>query len=139
MADETHGIEIEIDSRPSEQGKQRVIRSLDDIRKKTDEIGKAGADALFGGKVVATMPLDGMERITIDGVEYEAFNTSGGVATMCETFAGKVPGFLTPDEALSRHYIDLGGVFMAVGLDVNLLARHTTALAARFKNPEGTK
>ncbi|MFN5776036.1 MAG: aldolase/citrate lyase family protein, partial [Burkholderiaceae bacterium] len=50
--------------------------------------------------------------------------------------AGKVPGFLTPDEALSRHYIALGGVFMAVGLDVNLLARHTTALAARFKNPE---
>lgn len=46
--------------------------------------------ALFGGKTVATMPLDGMERITIDGVEYEAFNTSGGVATMCETFAGKV-------------------------------------------------
>jgi tape measure domain-containing protein len=45
VADETHGIEIEIDSRPSEQGKQRVIRSLDDIRKKTDEIGKAGADA----------------------------------------------------------------------------------------------
>jgi hypothetical protein len=27
---------------------------------------------------------------------------------------------------------------MAVGLDGNLLARHTTALAARFKNPEGT-
>lgn len=47
-------------------------------------------DALFGGQRVATMPLDGMERITIDGTEYEAFNTSGGVATMCETFAGKV-------------------------------------------------
>ena len=47
-------------------------------------------EALFGGKHVTTMPLDGMERITIDGTEYEAFNTSGGVATMCETFAGKV-------------------------------------------------
>jgi saccharopine dehydrogenase-like NADP-dependent oxidoreductase len=47
-------------------------------------------EALFGGKLVGTMPLDGVERITIDGVEYEAFNTSGGVATMCETFAGKV-------------------------------------------------
>ncbi len=47
-------------------------------------------DALYGGQRVASMPLDGMERITIDGVEYEAFNTSGGVATMCETFAGKV-------------------------------------------------
>jgi saccharopine dehydrogenase-like NADP-dependent oxidoreductase len=47
-------------------------------------------EALFAGRRVATMPLDGMERITIDGVEYEAFNTSGGVATMCETFEGRV-------------------------------------------------
>ena len=47
-------------------------------------------EALHGGKLVTTMPLDGVERITIDGTEYEAFNTSGGVATMCQTFAGKV-------------------------------------------------
>ena len=47
-------------------------------------------EALHEGKPIATMPLDGVERLTIDGVEYEAFNTSGGVATMCETFAGKV-------------------------------------------------
>lgn len=47
-------------------------------------------EALHSGKRIATLPLDGVERITIDGVEYEAFNTSGGVATMCETFAGKV-------------------------------------------------
>ena len=47
-------------------------------------------EALHGGKLITTMPLDGVERITIDGTEYEAFNTSGGVATMCQTFAGKV-------------------------------------------------
>jgi saccharopine dehydrogenase-like NADP-dependent oxidoreductase len=47
-------------------------------------------EALHGGKRITTLPLDGVERLTIDGVEYEAFNTSGGVATMCETFAGKV-------------------------------------------------
>ncbi len=47
-------------------------------------------EALHGGKLVTTMPLDGVERITIDGTEYEAFNTSGGVATMCQTFAGRV-------------------------------------------------
>ena len=50
-------------------------------------------EALHDGKRIATLPLDGAERLTIDGVEYEAFNTSGGVATMCETFAGKV-GYL---------------------------------------------
>jgi saccharopine dehydrogenase-like NADP-dependent oxidoreductase len=47
-------------------------------------------EALHEGEKIATLPLDGVERLTIDGVEYEAFNTSGGVATMCETFAGKV-------------------------------------------------
>jgi len=47
-------------------------------------------EALHAGKRVTTMPLDGVERITIDGTEYEAFNTSGGVATMCETFEGRV-------------------------------------------------
>src|SRR4029077_2827454 len=47
-------------------------------------------EALHAGRRVTTMPLDGVERITIDGTEYEAFNTSGGVATMCQTFAGKV-------------------------------------------------
>ena len=47
-------------------------------------------EALHGGRRITTLPLDGVERLTIDGVEYEAFNTSGGVATMCETFAGKV-------------------------------------------------
>jgi len=47
-------------------------------------------EALHNGKRITTLPLDGVERLTVDGVEYEAFNTSGGVATMCETFAGKV-------------------------------------------------
>jgi saccharopine dehydrogenase-like NADP-dependent oxidoreductase len=47
-------------------------------------------EALHGGQRIATLPLDGVERLTIDGVEYEAFNTAGGVATMCETFAGKI-------------------------------------------------
>lgn len=47
-------------------------------------------EALHEGKRIPTVPLDGVERLTIDGTEYEAFNTSGGVATMCETFCGRV-------------------------------------------------
>ena len=54
-----------------------------------NEYCKVG-EALHAGHLIASLPLDGVERITIDGTEYEAFNTSGGVATMCETFAGKV-------------------------------------------------
>ncbi|MDW5440993.1 HpcH/HpaI aldolase/citrate lyase family protein [Polaromonas sp. SM01] len=48
--------------------------------------------------------------------------------------AGKAAGILTTDEALARHYMDLGATFVAVGLDTNLLVRHTSALAARFKS-----
>jgi len=47
-------------------------------------------DALWRGQHVKTMPLDGLEHIVLDGIPYEAFNTSGGVATMCETYEGKV-------------------------------------------------
>ena len=39
-------------------------------------------DALFRGKPVKTLPLDGKENLVIDGIAYEAFNTSGGVATV---------------------------------------------------------
>ena len=36
------------------------------------------------------LPLEGYEHITIDGVEYEAFNTSGGLGSLCDSFLGKV-------------------------------------------------
>lgn len=35
-------------------------------------------------------PLEGYETITLDGVLYEAFNTSGGLGTLADTYAGKV-------------------------------------------------
>lgn len=47
--------------------------------------------------------------------------------------AGKAPGILTADEKLAQHYLSLGAVFVAVGLDTQILMRHTTGLAARFK------
>lgn len=51
---------------------------------------------------------------------------------------GKAAGILTPDETLARHYLSLGATFVAVGLDTNLLARATSALAERFKSePKG--
>jgi len=47
-------------------------------------------DAIRAGKRVDALPLDGLEHFSLDGVEYEAFNTSGGLGTLCETLAGKV-------------------------------------------------
>lgn len=47
--------------------------------------------------------------------------------------AGKAPGILTPDREQAAHYLKLGAVFVAVGLDTQLLVRHTRELAAHFK------
>ena len=46
--------------------------------------------AIRGGEQVTLQPLEGLEHFTIDGVDYEAFNTSGGLGTLCETLAGAV-------------------------------------------------
>lgn len=51
--------------------------------------------------------------------------------------AGKAVGILTPDEAQARKYLAMGATFIAVGLDSNLLARATSALAAAFKGAPG--
>ena len=48
------------------------------------------ADAIYEGKSVKLMPLEGVEKIVIEGESFEAFNTSGGCATMCETFENQV-------------------------------------------------
>ena len=42
------------------------------------------------GEFVALQPLEGYETITLDGVLYEAFNTSGGLGTLCETYDGMI-------------------------------------------------
>jgi len=47
-------------------------------------------DVISNSKHIKAQPLDGLEQIYLDGDRYEAFNTSGGVATMCETYQGQV-------------------------------------------------
>jgi saccharopine dehydrogenase-like NADP-dependent oxidoreductase len=47
-------------------------------------------DAIHEGRRVELLPLEGYEHFSLDGVRYEAFNTSGGLGTLCETFEGRV-------------------------------------------------
>jgi len=42
--------------------------------------------ALMGGRLVSVAPLEGLEEIEIDGTLYEAFNTSGGLGSLGDTF-----------------------------------------------------
>lgn len=47
-------------------------------------------DAIINGELGKLQPLDDLESIEIDGLHYEAFNTSGGLGTLAATYKGKV-------------------------------------------------
>lgn len=47
-------------------------------------------EVIHNGKKKMVPALDGLEKIYIGGEEFEAFSTSGGLGTMCETYEGKV-------------------------------------------------
>ncbi|TDB61199.1 saccharopine dehydrogenase family protein [Arundinibacter roseus] len=48
------------------------------------------AEVIHNGVRKTVSSLDGIEVINIEGQEFEAFTTSGGLGTMCETYDGRV-------------------------------------------------
>lgn len=47
-------------------------------------------EAIVDGKLRETSPLEEIDTFSLDGIDYEAFNTSGGLGTLCESLQGKV-------------------------------------------------
>ncbi len=47
-------------------------------------------EAIIDGKEVKVQPLEHLEEIKIDGLTYEAFNTSGGLGTLANTYRERV-------------------------------------------------
>ncbi|MBX3619732.1 MAG: saccharopine dehydrogenase family protein [Rhizobacter sp.] len=47
-------------------------------------------EAIVDGRLCTVPALEEREEFSLDGVLYEAFNTSGGLGTLCETLAGQV-------------------------------------------------
>ncbi|MFT5574224.1 MAG: saccharopine dehydrogenase-like NADP-dependent oxidoreductase [Cryomorphaceae bacterium] len=47
-------------------------------------------EAIVEGTLMQVPPLEELESFSLDGVSYEAFNTSGGLGTLCDTLEGKV-------------------------------------------------
>lgn len=47
-------------------------------------------EAVENGQLTTVPPLEQLERLTIDGVDYEAFNTSGGLGTLAITLKDRV-------------------------------------------------
>jgi saccharopine dehydrogenase-like NADP-dependent oxidoreductase len=86
-------------------------------------------EAIVDGRRCEVPALEEAEELALDGVTYEAFNTSGGLGTLCETLAGRVenlnyktvryPGhrdivkLLIRDLRLGMHRDLLKGVFEA--------------------------
>ena len=59
-----------------------------------------GCEAIVDGEMRELEPLEGYETFSLDGIDYEAFNTSGGLGTLCGRLAGPEPQL--QDRALSR-------------------------------------
>jgi saccharopine dehydrogenase-like NADP-dependent oxidoreductase len=47
-------------------------------------------EAIHEGERRDVLPMEGLEHFSLDGIRYEAFNTSGGLGSLCETFEGRV-------------------------------------------------
>ncbi len=47
-------------------------------------------EAIVDGRLREVPAMEEKEEFSLDGVRYEAFNTSGGLGTLCETLEGKV-------------------------------------------------
>lgn len=47
-------------------------------------------EAIVDGKETHLMPLEDLEQIKLDGLTYEAFNTSGGIGSLAQSYLGRI-------------------------------------------------
>ena len=59
-------------------------------------------EAIFDGRAMDVAPLEGLEEIEIDGTPYEAFNTSGGLGSLGDTFGSRAQSHGLQDDPLPR-------------------------------------
>ncbi|HET6251396.1 MAG TPA: saccharopine dehydrogenase C-terminal domain-containing protein [Tepidisphaeraceae bacterium] len=71
---------------PTNEMKYNLTWSTDGL---INEYGNP-CEAIHQGRRLEVLPLEGLEHFSLDGIDYEAFNTSGGVGTLCETLADAV-------------------------------------------------
>ncbi len=87
--DEIHDVKLRVGALPQTPGnmtKYALTWSSDGV---INEYGNT-CYGIVNGKEAALMPLEGLETIQLEGKLYEAFNTSGGLGSLAETYAGKV-------------------------------------------------
>jgi 4-hydroxy-2-oxoheptanedioate aldolase len=87
-----------------------------------------GVDGVFVGPADLAASMGYLGNSGHPDVQAAIRDAAGRIRT-----AGKAAGILATDEAVARTYLGWGYTFVAVGVDVLLLARLTTELAARFR------
>lgn len=70
---------------PTNEMKYNLTWSTDGL---INEYGNP-CEAIHDGRLIDVLPLEGLEHFSLDGVDYEAFNTSGGVGTLAESYHGR--------------------------------------------------
>lgn len=87
--DTVHSVKLRVGALPQHPNnvlKYSLTWSTDGI---INEYGNL-CQSIVDGKEVDVLPLEGLEEIEIDGTLYEAFNTSGGLGSLAETYDGSV-------------------------------------------------
>ena len=100
---------------------REALAALDEIT------GTPGVDGVFIGPADLSASMGHVGRP--DDPEVQAA-IEDAIRRICQ--AGKAPGILCTDESQARRYLGLGALFVAVGLDIQILARQTSALAKQF-------
>ena len=86
--DELHSVKLRVGALPQHPNnalKYSLTWSTDGV---INEYGNL-CHAVVNGELVDVLPLEGLEEIELDGTLYEAFNTSGGLGSLAETYAGQ--------------------------------------------------
>ena len=86
--DEVYGIKMRVGALP----KNPSNKILYNLTWSTDGLINEYSNECFAikdSKLVSIQPLEGLEEFSLHGLEYEAFNTSGGLGTLCETLKNK--------------------------------------------------
>lgn len=73
-------------------------------------------EAVVNGKLIEVPALEGLEHLAIDGVDYEAFNTSGGLGTLAETYEGRVRNMDYRTMRYPGHQAIMKGLLQDLGL-----------------------
>jgi saccharopine dehydrogenase-like NADP-dependent oxidoreductase len=76
-------------------------------------------EIIHEGQRREVLPLESLEEISLDGVRYEAFSTSGGIGSLCESLAGRVQNL----DYKTMRYPGHRDMIKLLANDLNLCAR----------------